>query len=91
MLFLSLIAIMLGRLRMTVDDCIQEYERLAGSVFGHANLFHQTFLPTAWMKRPKYDTAVLESVIRGVITRRGEVSIDKARSTLKTGRELCRV
>ena len=33
----SLIAIMLGRLRMTVDDCIQEYEQLAGDIFGHAN------------------------------------------------------
>ncbi len=81
---------MLGRLRMTVEDCINEYEQLAGSVFGHANLFHQTFLPTAWMKRPKYDTAVLESVIKGVTSRRGEISTDDRR-TLKTGHELCRV
>jgi hypothetical protein len=81
---------MLGRLRMTVDDCIQEYEQLSGGIFGHAHLFHQTFLPTAWMKRPKYDTAVLESVIRGVTTRRGEVSTDNRR-TLKTESQLCRV
>jgi hypothetical protein len=75
---------------MTVDDCIQEYEQLAGSVFGHAHLFHQTFLPTAWMKRPKYNTAVLERIIREVTTRRGEVSTDNRR-TLKTERRVCRV
>jgi len=82
---------MLGRLRMTVDDCIQEYEQLAGGVFGHANIFHQTFLPTAWMKRPKYSTQVVEGVIRGLINRRGEGTTDEARRILKTGSELCRV
>jgi hypothetical protein len=86
MLSFSIIAIMLGRLRMTVDDCIQEYESLAGVVFGHARLFYQ--FPC--MKRPKYDTAFLESVIRGVTTRRGEVSTDNRR-TLKTESQLCRV
>ncbi|TAQ86448.1 hypothetical protein B7494_g5222 [Chlorociboria aeruginascens] len=86
----GLIAIMLGRLRMNIDDCITEYEQLAGSVFGHPNIFHQTFLPTACLKRPKYDTRVLERVIQDVITRRGENSTD-IRRTLKTGREICRV
>ena len=32
--FHSLIAIMLGRLNMSVDECIKEYEELMGSIFG---------------------------------------------------------
>ena len=86
----SLIAIMLSRLRMTVDDCIKEYEDLAGSVFGNARIFHQTFLPTVWLKRPKYDAATLETVITGVLRRRGEICPDLDGSLFKTGRDMCR-
>ena len=32
--FRSLIAIMLGRLNMSVDECIKVYEELMGSIFG---------------------------------------------------------
>jgi hypothetical protein len=31
----GLLAVMLGRLRMSIEDCIEEYERLAESVFAH--------------------------------------------------------
>jgi hypothetical protein len=34
-----LISIMLSRLRMNVDDTIEEYERLAGFIFGHPRIF----------------------------------------------------
>jgi len=30
---------MLSRLRMTVDDCLQEYEALGGKIFGHPRPF----------------------------------------------------
>jgi hypothetical protein len=81
---------MLSRLRMTVDDCIKEYENLAGSVFGNARVFHQTFLPTMWLQRPKYDAANLENVIKGVTSRRGEICPDHDGSPFKTGRDMCR-
>ena len=37
----GLIAIMLGRLRMSIDDCIEEYERLSAGVFQK---------PPSWLK-----------------------------------------
>jgi hypothetical protein len=87
---ISLIAIMLSRFRMTVEDCILEYENLAGKVFGNARLFHQMFVPTFWLKRPKYDANVLEAVIRGVTQRRGEVSTGDEGVKFATKKELCR-
>jgi hypothetical protein len=87
---ISLIAIMLSRFRMTVDDCIWEYENLAGKVFGKARMFHQMFVPTFWLKRPKYDADELEMVIKGVARRRGEISGSNDAATFSTKKELCR-
>jgi len=84
---------MLSRLRMTVDDCIFEYENLAGRVFGHPRLFHQTNLPTFWPNRPKYDAKAFQAVIsgpRGVTNRRGEVCADNDRLSFRTGVNTCR-
>ncbi|OTB05864.1 hypothetical protein M426DRAFT_21595 [Hypoxylon sp. CI-4A] len=67
----GLIATMLGRLRMTVEDCIDEYTNLAGDVFGHPRHLHD--LNTyGLIKRCKYDTERLEQVIKDVIVRRVE-------------------
>ncbi|KAI1458357.1 FabD/lysophospholipase-like protein, partial [Annulohypoxylon moriforme] len=67
----GLIAIMLGRFRMTVEDCIDEYTNLAGEVFGHPRRLHD--LNTyGLIKRCKYDTKKFEAVIKDVITRRVE-------------------
>ncbi|EXJ91972.1 hypothetical protein A1O3_00522 [Capronia epimyces CBS 606.96] len=56
----GIIAIMLGRLRMSVDECLHEYERLSEAVFG---------------KRKKgraelYSATALEEVIQSVIRRK---------------------
>jgi hypothetical protein len=85
---------MLSRLRMTVEDCIWEYENLAGRVFGNPRLFHSTFVPTWWLKRPKYDAENLEFAISGkggVTQRRGEMCLDHDRISFKTGVDTCGV
>lgn len=56
-----LIAIMLGRLRMSIDDAIEEFTSLAGEVFGSPRYFHIRG-PLFW-PRSKYDHAVLERVV----------------------------
>lgn len=64
----GLISIMLGRLRMSIDDCIDEYETLGPKVFAHPRWFHLKS-PLFW-PRDKYDHRSLEKAIREVIDRR---------------------
>ena len=63
-----LISIMLGRLRMTIDDCISEYEMLGEKVFGHSRWFHLRS-PLFW-PRDKYSHRVFQDVVRDVVSRR---------------------
>lgn len=64
----GLISIMLGRLRMNIDDCIAEYETLGPKVFAHPRWFHVKS-PLFWI-RDKYDHRSLEKAIKEVIDRR---------------------
>ena len=64
----GLIAIMLGRLRMNIDDCIADYETLGGDVFGHPRWFH--LRSPLWWPRDKYNHKVLETVIKDVVKHR---------------------
>lgn len=64
----GLISIMLGRLRMSIDDCIAEYETLGPKVFAHPRWFHVKSL--LFWPRDKYDHRSLEKAIREVIDRR---------------------
>lgn len=64
----GLIAIMLGRLRMTVDECLEAYENLADQVFGHPRHFHIRKPP--WYPRDKYDHRRLEKVIKDIVKER---------------------
>lgn len=54
---------MLQRFRMSVDDCIREYESLGAKVFGSPRLSGFGLL------RPKYDEKILETVIQDVTRR----------------------
>lgn len=63
----SLIAIMLGRLSMTVDECLKAYKSLAGRVFGHPRLLHMR--NSLWPK-DKYNGKILESVIEDIVKQR---------------------
>ena len=64
----GLISIMLGRLRMSIDDCIAEYETLGLKVFAHPRWFHLRS-PLFW-PRDKYDHRSLEKAIKDVINGR---------------------
>ena len=58
---ISLLAIMLSRLRMNVEDCIKEYLRLGDHVFGHPRSISIPFF------RPKYDTSIPHRVIQDLV------------------------
>ena|SRR2546421_7575428 len=58
-LVLRIIAIMLGRLRMTVIQCMREYKRIGTKVFGHRRLLHYY----------RYSHKKLEAAFKDVIER----------------------
>lgn len=61
---------MLGRFRMTVPDCLREYETLGNTVFGHPRFFSLHRFKVG--SRPKYKAARLEDAVRDVTKRRSE-------------------
>ncbi|KAF2477222.1 FabD/lysophospholipase-like protein [Lindgomyces ingoldianus] len=65
----GLIAIMLGRLEMDVDECITAYSDLAEAVFGEK----QSRIPINFMGKVKsrFDSAKLETAIKKVVTQSG--------------------
>ncbi|CAI6342365.1 unnamed protein product [Periconia digitata] len=65
----GLIAVMLGRLEMDVDECIDAYSELAAAVFGEK----LTPIPVKieGEVKPQFDSARLETAIRKVVTRGG--------------------
>ena len=81
-----LIAIMLGRLRMNVSDCITEYETLGKKVFGRPRTGHIRSL--LWLPRDKYDHRILEDVIEDVVRRRNTTNV--ASPTFPANEEMCR-
>ncbi|KAL8370125.1 hypothetical protein RB595_000483 [Gaeumannomyces hyphopodioides] len=88
----ALITIMLARLRMPVDDCIEEYKTLGGKIFGNPRTFHQV----GWQalvknRKNKFATTPLEEAIQDVIRRRGEISSDQDDAmAFRTPKGLCR-
>ncbi|KAI9797782.1 MAG: hypothetical protein M1833_005284 [Piccolia ochrophora] len=64
----GLISIMLGRLRMNIDDCIKEYEMLGDRIFGHTRWFH--LRSPLWYPRDKYSHETMRNVIEAVVNRR---------------------
>ena len=62
----GLIGIMLGRLRMNIDDCVSEYERLGGKVFGHSRWFH--LRSPFWFPRDKYNHRNVEYAVKEVVS-----------------------
>ena len=64
-----LIAIMLGRLEMGVDECISTYRKLMESVFGEKS----SWSPICWTGgiKARFDSTRLKSAIEDVITHQG--------------------
>jgi hypothetical protein len=69
-----LIAIMLGRLEMDVDECVSAYSKLMESVFEDKS----SWLPISWTGRTKaqFDSTRLKNAIEEVITRQGASKTD---------------
>ncbi|KAK3321368.1 acyl transferase/acyl hydrolase/lysophospholipase [Cercophora scortea] len=89
----GLITIMLSRLRMPVEDCLEEYKRLAGNVFGKPRLIHKVGVLGAIgvTKQTKFKTEKLEHAIKDVLRRRGERALDSSDMMLfQTQTGLCR-
>jgi len=62
----GLIAIMLGRLRMSVEEALSAYEDITKHGFGHPRL-RSSRGPIWWPGRPKYDSTLLENEIKRVV------------------------
>ncbi|THY90665.1 FabD/lysophospholipase-like protein [Aureobasidium pullulans] len=65
----GLIAIMLGRLEMSVDECIKAYSELIANVFG----VQLSKIPMNWKGKvkPRFDSTKLEEAIKQVIRQSG--------------------
>ncbi|KFY66945.1 hypothetical protein V496_01838, partial [Pseudogymnoascus sp. VKM F-4515 (FW-2607)] len=70
----GLIAIMLGRLEMDVDECIAAYTDLAAAVFGEK--ISQVPVNIKGKIKPRFDSAKLESAIRKVVAQSGASETD---------------
>ena len=68
----SLIAIMLSRFRMTVKDCLDEYERMSNQIFGNPRMLSQrnTFI-LPWTK---YSASAMAKAFQDVTARRCSVA-----------------
>ena len=87
--FSRLIAIMLGRFRMTVLDCLQEYENLGGKIFGKPRFF--TAVHFGVISRTKYKGSTLKKIFEDVTSRRSELlHRTDDRITFPSKRGLCR-
>ncbi|KAK4938042.1 hypothetical protein LTR10_021449 [Elasticomyces elasticus] len=60
----GLIAMMLGRLRMTVGHCIEEYIELGGDIFGKPRMFNARSV--LFWNRGKYEGSNVEKVVEKV-------------------------
>ncbi|KAI0450266.1 acyl transferase/acyl hydrolase/lysophospholipase [Xylaria acuta] len=84
----ALIAILLSRFRMTVEDCLKEYEIMAGTIFGYPRVIHKMNTLVRWNK---YSTKNLEQAIKQVIERRVQVRIeDDTEPLFQTEIDTCR-
>ncbi|RDW86016.1 hypothetical protein BP5796_04341 [Coleophoma crateriformis] len=61
----GLIAIMLGRLHLTVEECIHEYDTFAHKIFARPRRGHVRSL--LWLPRSKFDCRELKKFIQDVI------------------------
>lgn len=76
---------------MTVEDCMDEYETMAGKIFGKPRKYNAMWNPLT--ERSKFSAEDLKGAIRDVIRRRAEGTRhipDVANVLFKTEFETCR-
>lgn len=59
---------MLGRLRMTTDDCIEAYEVFGEKIFGQGRIFSQRGPFWVWW-RAKYDATRLQEAVEEIVSK----------------------
>lgn len=59
---------MLGRLSMSIDDCISVYDQLGEKIFGRPRWF-QVYSPLFW-PRAKYNHKTFEKIIQDLVDKR---------------------
>lgn len=69
-----LIAIMLGRLEMEVDECITAYSELAEAVFGEK--LSSLLVNMKGMVMPRFDSAKLGGAMQKVVVQSGLSEVD---------------
>ena len=79
---------MLGRLRMTVPDCLAEYETLGAKIFGKPRMLHELNFPI--INRTKYDAENLRKIFEDVAKRRGERTSETAMPRFPSKTRTCR-
>lgn len=80
---------MLGRFRMTVPDCLFEYQTLGHEIFGKPRMIHTLKFGLGF--RPKYRATKLEKVFKDVTKRRNEQPgrSETGKIVFPSGRGLC--
>lgn len=76
-----LIAIMLGRLEMDVDECIRTYEELLAKIFKSRRIP----LTWKWNTKARFDSRILRESIENIIQKRIETGRDPATEPLNSG------
>lgn len=97
----GLIAILLGRLRLTISECIEAYSVLSEEVFRSKHSIEASFLKLPWRssRKARFSSTALERVMREIIVKalRKETSNEfksdevLAKSLLKDAESTCRV
>ncbi|KKK13486.1 hypothetical protein P175DRAFT_0464503 [Aspergillus ochraceoroseus IBT 24754] len=83
----GLLAIMLGRLKMDIDQCIVAYTRLCKHVFGHKKRLSLTTMGNIRGK-PKYEGKKVESALKSILRELGHEDRDMLLQDMDTS---CRV
>lgn len=87
-----LVAIMLGRLRMPIKDCIDEYKHLARKTLGNSRQFTELNYPfIPGHRRTKYNAKKFRMDFEDIVDRRNQWSTDETRNaTFPAEQDLCK-
>ncbi|MCJ1385543.1 hypothetical protein MMC17_008666 [Xylographa soralifera] len=83
----GLIAIMLSRLRMPIDQCLREYMNMSQIVFGRPR---QRLLHTYALPRFKYDSRNLTRCVQGLVEQYGGRHQSGNGASFASGEDLCK-
>ncbi|KAL9051320.1 MAG: hypothetical protein Q9162_006074 [Coniocarpon cinnabarinum] len=83
----GIIAIMLGRLKMSVRDCFNEFDNLTGEIFRQPRHIVSRHLR---LTRRQQDISILEERIKDLITRQAATLGETGPVTLKSPQDNCK-